>query len=250
MNESGWFRSIGWWDQEKAYEAFDVYRDDPSDTNFERVVELTLPIIRVVYSTKKVRVNYEGDEDDFIAAAALTITKALPKMRTKAKKTLDNDKKYMRYLFTCVNNSFFREYDVLHGKSNRLQAKLDKTGKQLSPNIGEQSFRSTEARLLLSKIPTVLYITAMELVRFDEGSTEYNICQYIIRQRITGREISKQVLRLLTCKNKKFFNDYCTYVIQRAFFMIKDKGNMLNLEDISFDIMDEDMDFDYYEDQS
>ena len=104
---SGWFTDLGWWDQHAAYAAFDSYRTNPTPDQFEEAITLSLPIIRVVYSTQKFKVSYAGDEDDLISHAALTITKALPKMIEKPVEKLDNDKKYMRYLFTCVINAFY-----------------------------------------------------------------------------------------------------------------------------------------------
>lgn len=120
---SSWFNTLGWWDQKEAYAAFDRYRSNPTQETFDEAVTKGIPIIRVVISTQKFKLAYGGDEEDLVSHAALTITKALPKMIKKDKIKLDDDKKYMRYLFTCVVNAFYREYDILHGKHNKLQRK-------------------------------------------------------------------------------------------------------------------------------
>jgi hypothetical protein len=216
---SGWFNSLGWWKQEEAYAAFDLYRTDPTDFNYDDAVNKALPIIRVVYSTQKFKVNYAGDEDDLISHAALTITKALPKMITKPVHKLDNDKKYMRYLFTCVINAFYREYDILHGKHNKLQRKLNEHSEQPAPEGAVKNFRKLEAEMTLKHLPQQLYDIAIDMVRFEED--EKKICVYILNQIIEGREVAKSVLQLIGCKDRNFFIGYCQSLLFQAFIQLR-----------------------------
>lgn len=216
---SGWFNSLGWWKQQEAYDAFDAYRNSPNDFSYDDAVNKALPIIRVVYSTQKFKVNYGGDEDDLISHAALTITKALPKMITKPVHKLDNDKKYMRYLFTCVINAFYREYDILHGKHNKLQRKLNEQAEQPSQQGAFQNFRKLEAEMTLKYLPKQLYDIAIELVRFEDQ--EEKICVYILNQIIEGREVAKSVLQLIGCRDRSFFIGYCQSLLFQAFIQLR-----------------------------
>lgn len=216
---SGWFGSLGWWEQQAAYDAFDLYRNNPTDFNYDDAVNKALPIIRVVYSTQKFKINYGGDEDDLISHAALTITKALPKMITKPVHKLDNDKKYMRYLFTCVINAFYREYDILHGKHNKLQRKLNEQAESSSQQGSANNFHSLEAKMTLKHLPKQLYNIAIEMVRFEDQ--EEKICVYILNQIIEGREVAKSVLQLIGCKDRNFFIGYCRSLLFQAFIQLR-----------------------------
>lgn len=232
MASSGWFASLGYWKQEEAYSAFDLYRDNPNDEAiYLDAVEKAIPLIRVVYSTQKFKVTYDGDEDDFIAHAAYTITKAIPKMIEKPKEKLDNDKKYMRYLFTCVINAFYREYDVLHGKQNKLMRKIDETSPSETTASSPNNIMALEAELTLKRIPPVLVEIAMESVRFE--GTSRKICQYILNQRVNGREVAKSVLQLMGCKDRNFFMRYCDSVLLRSFLVLRSKKSLL--EDLRFE---------------
>ena len=216
---SGWFADLGWWDQHAAYAAFDSYRADPTLDQFDNAITLSLPIIRVVYSTQKFKVSYAGDEDDLISHAALTITKALPKMIEKPVEKLDNDKKYMRYLFTCVINAFYREYDILHGKQNKLTRKILEEQEPEETYAEAHNVKALEASLTLKRIPQQLLTFAMECVRFEGGSRK--ICKYILEQMIDGREIAKSVLQLMGCKDRHFFIHYCESILLQAFLLLR-----------------------------
>lgn len=229
---SSWFTHLGWWDQEAAYAAFDAYRTEPTSQRFDTAINLSLPIIRVVYSTQKFKVTYDGDEDDLISHAALTITKALPKMIEKPKEKLDNDKKYMRYLFTCVINAFYREYDVLHGKHNKLYRKMFEEQETSEASESTNNVKALEATLTLQRIPQQLLDYAMELVRF-EGSSR-RVCQYILEQMIGGREIAKSVLQLMGCKDRYFFIHYCESILVQAFLLLR-KRNPFSVGDMNLD---------------
>lgn len=216
---SGWFASLGYWHQKTAYSAFDAYRTDPNRETFETAVNLALPVIRVVISTKKFNINYNGDTDDLIAHAALTITKALPKMIKKPVAKLDDDKKYMRYLFTCVINAFIRENDILHVKHNRLQTRIVEEAERPSQLSTTENFRQLEAGMALKQLPTDLYDIALDLIRFEDQ--ERQICIYILNQLIEGREVAKSVLQLMGCKDRNFFIGYCQSVLFQAFVQLR-----------------------------
>jgi hypothetical protein len=216
---SSWFSDLGWWDQDEAYRAFDAYRQDASPEKLEDAIVKALPVIRVVYSTQKFRVSYQGDEDDFISHAALTITKAIPKMILKPEEKLNNDKKYMRYLFTCVVNAFYREYDILHGKHNKLQRKLNEQRSPLPSYTPAKNIYSLEAEWTLRKLPDHLYDVAMGLVRFT--GAEKQACSYILTQTINEREIAKSVLQLMGCSNRFFYIDYCNSILFKAFYLLR-----------------------------
>lgn len=216
---SGWFTDLGWWDQHAAYAAFDSYRADPTPFKFDDAITLSLPIIRVVYSTQKFKVSYQGDEDDLISHAALTITKALPKMIEKPVEKLDNDKKYMRYLFTCVINAFYREYDVLHGKHNKLTRRILEEREPKEIYAEAHNVKALEAALTLQRIPHQLLEFAMECVRFEGPPRK--VCRYILEQMIDGREIAKSVLQLMGCKDRHFFIRYCESVLLQAFLLLR-----------------------------
>ena len=216
---SGWFASLGWWKQDDAYLAFDAYRSNPTDATFEHAVNLALPVIRVVYSTQKYKVAYGGDADDIVSHAALTITKALPKMITKPIEKLDNGKKYMRYLFTCVINAFYREYDILHGKHNKLQRKIVEQAEKPSQLSTTENFRQLEAGMALKRLPKELYDSAMYLMRFEDK--ERQICVYILNQLIEGREVAKSVLQLMGCKDRNFFIGYCQSLLFQSFLQLR-----------------------------
>lgn len=217
---SGWFNSLGYWDQIEAYLVFDTYRDNPARDNFEWAVEEALSVIRVVYSTQKFKVAYAGDEDDLVAHAALTITKALPKMIAKPRETLDNDKKYMRYLFSCVINAFYRENDILHKKQNKLQRKIVETAERPSQLSTTENFRQLEAGMALKRLPAELYDVAEELMRFE--GKDRQICTYILQQLIDGREVAKSVLQLMGCKDRNFFIGYCQSLLFQSFIYLRD----------------------------
>ena len=149
---SGWFTSLGWWKQHEAYAAFDAYRGDPTPERLDLAITMALPIIRVVYSTQKFKVTYMGDEDDLVSHAAYTITKALPKMAEKEHHKLGDHKKYMRYLFTCVVNAFYREYEVLHGKPNKLEKRITEMHTEPTESTVHNIY-AVEAELTLKRIP-------------------------------------------------------------------------------------------------
>lgn len=216
---TGWFGSLGWWDQKAAYAAFDFYRDELGQFALDDAIKAALPIIRVVYSTQKFKITYAGDEDDLISHAAFTIAKAIPKMSEKPKEKLDNDKKYMRYLFTCVVNAFYREYDILHGKHNKLQRRLIEHNPTLTSNPSEKTHKSLEAEMTLKRLPQQLFVLGMECVRFEGQSRR--VCAYILTQMITGREIAKSVLQLMGCKDRHFFVQYCSSILFRAFLLLR-----------------------------
>lgn len=217
---ASWFTTLGRWEQDKAYAAFDLYRDDPTEQNYSDAVVLAIAIIRVVIATQKFKINYGGDEDDLIAHAAFIITKALPKMARKPKEKLDNDKKYMRYLFTCVVNAFAREYSILHGKHNRLQKKINDHSEPPTQRTAIKNVRRLEAQMTLKQLPQHLFEHSLTIIRFT--GNERNICAYIIRQLIDEREVSKSVLQLMGCKNRDFFITYCNNLLYRAFIGLKD----------------------------
>ena len=242
---SGWFASLGWWKQEEAYAAFDLYRSNPSKENYEAAVNTALPIIRVVYSTQKFKVTYGGDEDDLIAHAALTITKAIPKMIKKPVHKLDNDKKYMRYLFTCVINAFYREYDILHGKHNKLQRKINEHAEMPSSNPANQNFRQIEAEMTLKYLPQILYDLAVGMVRFE--GQELQICVYILNQLIDGREVAKSVLQLIGCKDRSFFINYCQSLLLQAFLYLRKTRNRETLDPAEIYGGEDGPDLDIYE---
>jgi hypothetical protein len=216
---SSWFTSLGWWKQEDAYDAFNLYRLEPTPEHYDDAVNKALPIIRVVISTQKFKITYKGDEDDLIAHAALTIAKAIPKMIKKPKHKLDNHKKYMRYLFTCVVNAFYREYAILHGKHNKLQRKLvDHAEKATSKTTG-QNLKRVEAEMVLKQLPQQLYDAAIDMVRFEDE--ERQMCIYILNQLIEGREVAKSVLQLIGCKDRNFFVTYCENLLFQAFIHLR-----------------------------
>jgi hypothetical protein len=216
---ASWFNNLGWWNQIDAYNFFDDYRQDPTQEKLDIAIVAALPVIRVVYSTQKFRISYQGDEDDFISHAALTITKAIPKMILKPVEKLDNDKKYMRYLFTCVVNAFYREYDILHGKHNKLQRKLNEQRSPLPTYTPAKNIYSLEAEWTLRKLPTQLYDVAVEQIRFT--GKDKQACSYILTQTINEREIAKSILQLLGCKDRFFFINYCNNILFKAFCLIR-----------------------------
>ncbi len=241
---TGWFGSLGWWEQQKAYDAFDLYREEPTEFHLEDAIRFALPVIRVVYSTQKFKVSYAGDEDDLISHAAFTISKAIPKMSEKPREKLDNDKKYMRYLFTCVVNAFYREYDVLHGKANKLQKKIDEHRPKLHGNYGEKTHQALEAELTLQRLPAQLLSYAMDCVRF--GGKQRRVCAYMLTQMIMGREIAKSVLHLMGCNNRPFFEQYCDTVLLRAFFLLRQRKPQVD-SDAAFDAFEAVEDFDNFQ---
>ncbi len=188
------------------------HADSPINGNLNHAIESALPIIRVVFSTRKVKIFCAGDEDDLISAAAVTITKALPKMASKPPDKLSNDKEYMRYLFTCVVNAFLRELDVLHGKSGKVRKRLQDGSHYIPPQHG--NIRAIEAHLVLAKLPKHLQVMSRGLIRF--GGAEKQACEYILQQLLHGREVSKSVLSMMRCKDKEFFTQYCRYLIYVA----------------------------------
>jgi hypothetical protein len=226
---SGWFASLGWWEQKKAYEAFNLYRLEPTPEHYDDAVNKALPIIRVVYSTQKFKVTYGGDEDDLIAHAALTITKALPKMIKKPTHKLDDDKKYMRYLFTCVINAFYREYDILHGKHNKLQRKLTEHSERATANTTSRNFKQVEAEMTLKHLPQQLYALAEDMIRFT--GQDRQICVYIINQLIEGREVAKSVLQLTGCRDRNFFISYCEGLLLQAFIQLRRRKVLAEVPD-------------------
>jgi len=216
---SGWFNSLGWWDQIKAFEAFHADRASPVNGNLNHAIENALPIIRVVFSTQKVKVARAGDEDDLISAAAFTITKAIPKMAIKPPDKLGNDKQYMRYLFTCVVNAFLRELDVLHGKSNKVQKRL-LDAEYVPPQ--KHRIQSVEAKMVLNRLPNHVYLTSRELIRFT--GKQKQACEYILSQLLHDREIAKAVLNLLDCGDKDFYTRYCRFLIYLAVRALQQAG--------------------------
>jgi hypothetical protein len=240
---ASWFNSLGWWNQVDAYNSFDAYRQDATQEKLDIAIVDALPVIRVVYSTQKFRVSYQGDEDDFISHAALTITKAIPKMILKPVEKLDNDKKYMRYLFTCVVNAFYREYDILHGKHNKLQRKLNEQRSPLPSYTPAKNIYSLEAEWTLRKLPEQLYDVAVEQVRFT--GKDKQACSYILTQTINEREIAKSILQLLGCKDRFFFINYCNSILFKAFCLIRQQ----RIDDVEHHyediVYEEEADYDY-----
>jgi len=230
---SSWFTTLGYWRQEQAYDAFDDYRSDPTPEKFDTAVVLAIPIIRIVTSTQKFKISYGGDEEDLVSHAALTITKALPKMILKKKEKLDDDKKYMRYLFTCVINAFYREYDILHGKHNKLQRKLNERHED-SPTYRSSvnNVKHIEAIMTLKRLPQQLYNLSVSMIRFT--GSNHKVCAYILRQILEGREISKSVLHLMGCSDRAFFVSYCANLLYRAFIQLKDYST--DEDDMSFNV--------------
>lgn len=252
MSSSGWFSSLKYWRQHEAYAAFDRYRDSPDNEEYyKEAVELAIPLIRVVHSTGKVTITNDGDEDDFIAHAAYTISKAIPKMAKKPREKLDDDKKFMRYLFTCIVNAFFREYDVLHGKQNKLVRKIEeqhnKNPDKKNPEAPGQSISALEARMTLRRIPPALVEIAMDWVRFE--GRDRKVCQYILNQRVNGREVAKSVLQLMGCRNRQFFVEYCDSLLFQAFILLRrNKALLSSLETGGLEFqVDEIIAVDYYE---
>lgn len=215
---SGWFNSLGWWDQNKAYKSFNIYRNNPFPGNLVRAIKDALPIIRVVYSTQKVKAPM-GDEDDLISSAALTITNAIPKMAKKPVEKLDDNKKYMRYLFTCVINAFLREYEVIHGKNNRVKRSLE----DKNIPVPKSKIKQLEAKMVLSSLPNRLYDLSIANIRFSGEKAQ--VCEYIIHQLLYNREISKSILSLLNCSNSAFLVEYCKYIIFISFLYLRDNEN-------------------------
>jgi hypothetical protein len=207
----GWFHFIQWWDQKSAYEAFDKYRNELTKGCLDDAIERALPVIRVVFSTQKVKINRSGDEEDLIAAAALTIVKAIPKMAKKSVEKIGNDKQYLNYLFTCVVNAFYREIEVLYGKQNKLNRKLGDLVK--SPML-KTKLPHVEAKILLAKLPEFLFEKSMSNCRFSNSKRK--ICEYILKQVLWGREVSKPVLSMLGCEDQKFYVQYCLYLLSTA----------------------------------
>ena len=231
----GWFSTLGWWDQISAYNDFDTYRSNKVNGNLNTAIESALPIIRVVFSTNKIRVN-SGDEDDLISSAALTIAKAIPKMATKPVEKLDNDKKYMRYLFTCVINAFLRELDVLHGKQNKVKNKIQE--KKVEDH-GSSKVSALETSMVLRRLPDILLQMACERIRFIEGDKR-NVCEYVLKQLIYNREIAKSVLNMFHCVDKDFYTRYCSQLLVTTFKDIQAKGAengalFFELEDVPFE---------------
>ena len=216
---STWFNSLGWWDQKAAHAAFVLYRNDPNELTLNTAIELALPIIRVVYSTQKFKVTYAGDEDDLISHAAYTITRAIPKMAEKPVEKLDDDMKYMRYLFTCVVNAFYREYDILRGRHNKLQRRISEESSDPTDSTVKNIY-AVEADLTLRSLPKLLYAIAVDNIRFS--GNDRRVCLYILAQLITGREIAKSVLQIMGCTDRAFFLQYCQYVLHKAFFVMRE----------------------------
>jgi len=230
---SNWFSTLGWWQQKEAYQAFDQYRSNPTKENFDNAVVLAIPIIRVVMSTQKFKTVYIGDVEDLVSHAALIITKAVPKMVKKPVENLNNDKKYMRYLFTCVVYAFYREYDILHGKHNKLQRKINNNASKLPTPTPLKNLEQLEIGLTLNSLPTQLLNSSVSMIRFENN--EKSICVYILQQIMEGREISKAVLHLLGCKNRAFFTAYCNNLLYRAFLGLKDTVREGNVDYEEFD---------------
>jgi len=223
MTTNTWFNSLGWWDQKKAFADFVTYREEDTLENFHTAVESAIAVIRVVYSTHKLKAIHQGDEEDLISAAAMTITKALPKMRLKPVEKLDDDKKYMRYLFTCVLNAFYREFDSLYGKMNKIYKKLHDS--DFTHGDQQKKIKQVISRLLLEKLPEQLLEEAVDNIRFS--GNKKNVCVYILEQRVAGREIAKSIIHLLGCTAKKqFFVYYCNYLLGQSFLTLKEV-NML-----------------------
>ena len=210
-----WFKDLGWWDQKKAYGDYLEYRNNPTEENREKSIVSALSIIRVVYSSQKIKINKLSDEDDLISSAALTITKAIPKMIEKPLEKMDDDKKFTRYLFTCVINAFYREFDVLHGKSYRLQKKIDEESPPIK-KITRSSIPQIEANMTLDKFPEYFLNRASKEIRFSNDK-EKKICMYILRQKIYGRDTSKAILQMLGCKTTSFYTKYIDFIIKKVF---------------------------------
>lgn len=222
---SGWFASLGWWDQHAAYEKFDEYRNNPVNGNLNHAIESALPIIRVVFSTKKVKVTRAGDEDDLISSAAFTLTKALPKIAQKPVEKIGNDKQYMRYLFTCVINSFYRELEVLHGKPNKIQRRI--TEEKRYPKV-KSKVAEVEANMMLERFPDFLFNQAREHIRFEEPE-RIQACEYVLQQLIAGREVAKSVLSMLGCSDKEFYTKYCSTLLIAVFRKIRKVNGVATL---------------------
>lgn len=214
-----WFSDIGWWEQKTAYQLFEIYRVQQTEQNLNAAIEAALPIIRVVFSVQSWTLDSSCSADDLISAAAETICRAMPKMGKKSHEQIGSDKQYMRYLFTCVLNAFYREFNILQHKPNRVKHKLhlESSTKLAVPD----EIRVLEAQIFVRTLPQQMLTTAVKLVRFPVEDKRRNICNYILKQLIEGREISNALLQTIQCTNREFFIDYCQMILTLAFVQLR-----------------------------
>jgi hypothetical protein len=218
---STWFNDIGWWCQEEAYNIFDIYRKQQNKANLDAAIEAALPIIRVVYSTQKIKLDSVCDMDDLVSAAALTICKALPKMACKTEEQIGTHKQYMRYLFTCVQNAFYRELNIIQKKPARIKKRIFSESSAASEQSRSDTLRSVELQILITSLPQHLHYRSLEAVRFKDK--DLKVCSYILQQLVCGREVSGSILQTLGCTNKDFFIEYCRVVLFDTFCKVKEE---------------------------
>jgi hypothetical protein len=255
----GWFSSLGWWKQDEAYADFERYRSNPTPENLDIAIESAIPVIRVVFSSQKVKITRSGDEEDLISSAALTIVKALPKMAKKPTTSIGNNSQYLRYLYTCCINAFYREIEVLYGKHNKLNKKLNDSSRAV---LIKTKLPAVEAKMVLAKLPGFLFAKASENCRFV--GTRKQICEYILQQMLYGREISKSVLSILGCEDQKFYIQYCLHLLIVALRQTRSNGlnfciteeeisyleNQKNYPEIEDEEADKEIIYDLFNDES
>ena len=215
---SSWWKDLGWWNQEEAYQAFDRYRREPTQENHDAAVKAALPLIRVVRSTQHLTLETSVDLDDLVSSAALTICKAMPKMAVKNEEQIGNNKQYMRYLFTCVLNAFYRELTIIQQRPNKIKARI------LSEHAythlrNPRDLRTVELQTYIGALPQHLYKQAEKMIRFS--GERFMICSYILKQLIEDREISTPFLQSLGCTNKEFYTEYSKLLLKRSFLNIR-----------------------------
>ena len=228
---SSWFRDMGWWRQEEAYQAFDSYRSNPTEENRNAAVVAALPLIRVVRSTQHFDLDTTSDLDDLVSAAAETICKALPKMADKNKEQIGNNKQFMRYLFTCVLNAFYRELTVIQHRPTKIKNRLIAEQDSVLQKQATGNLRKVELQVFINGLPKYLRTVAEGLIRFDGAN--YDVCSYIIKQLVEEREISSLLLQTMGCTDKEFFVDYSKYVLQRSYMLVREEVNrtLFSVED-------------------
>ncbi len=226
-----WFDDLGWWKQNEAYETFLSYRELDNKQTYEECVLATIPIIRVVASSSSVKLVADADSDDLISAAIETILKALPKMRVKPIENLNTPGKYMRYLYTCVTNAFYKELTSLYGKDHRVKQALQ--DKQKLYPLAVASHAKVTPQVFLAELPQRLLDISEKNIRFMDADKV--ACVYALEQKLNDREISSRVLKLLgTDIPRKFLSKYCSYLVQDALEVLKMEEQMNEYVDPEF----------------
>ena len=224
-----WFRDIGWWRQEEAYRIFNIYRQDRTEKNLNAAIEAALPVIRVVYATQHLNLDSSYDLDDLVSAAALTLCKAMPKIALKSTEQIGSHQQYMRYLFTCVLNAFFKELNIIQNKPNRIKRKAATEHPHTTTPDRTASVNNVELKLFLQTIPGTLLELASTKIRFTDH--RILICKYILKQLIEGREVSRALLQTMGCHNRDFFVEYCNFILMEAFKELKQDVNQSGYTD-------------------